>query len=89
MLQIKLFVGQVTSESATGSTTSNRVRTTLTVNVEDIYFDTQVCHLAFHNYQFFPLILLSSVADVYPGSESFHPGSRLKKTPDPDPLQRI
>lgn len=38
-------IRKVTSESATGSTTSNRVRTTLTVQVEDIYFDTQACML--------------------------------------------
>jgi len=38
-------IRKVISESATGSTTSNRVRTTLTVQVEDIDFDTQACML--------------------------------------------
>jgi len=38
-------IRKVTTESATGSTTSNRVRTILTVNVEDIHFDTQACML--------------------------------------------
>jgi len=38
-------IRKVTTESATGSTTSNRVRTTLTVQVEDIDFDTQACML--------------------------------------------
>lgn len=33
------------TESATGSTGSNRVRTTLTIKVEDIDFDTQACML--------------------------------------------
>lgn len=32
-------------ESATGSSTSNRVRTTLTITVETIDFDTQACVL--------------------------------------------
>ena len=36
---------KVTTESATGSTTSNRVRTTLTIQVENIFFDTQACVL--------------------------------------------
>lgn len=35
----------MTTESSTGSTTSNRVRTTLTIQVEDIDFDTQACKL--------------------------------------------
>jgi len=38
-------IRKVTTESATGSTTSNRVRTILTVRVEDIHFDTQACML--------------------------------------------
>jgi hypothetical protein len=29
------------------------------------------------------------IRDVYPGSEFFRPGSRVKKIPDPDPHQRI
>jgi hypothetical protein len=30
------------------------------------------------------------IRDVYPGSEYFfHPGSRVEKTLDPDPYQRI
>ena len=32
-------------ESATGSSTSNRVRTTLTLSVEDIEYDTSACQL--------------------------------------------
>ncbi len=35
-------IRKVTTESATGSTTSNRVRTTLTLEVTGIDFDTQV-----------------------------------------------
>jgi len=38
-------IRKVISESATGSTTSNRIRTTLTVQVENIDFDTQACML--------------------------------------------
>ena len=38
-------IRKVTTESATGSTTSNRVRTTLTIRVEDVDFDTQACKL--------------------------------------------
>ncbi|KAJ2952950.1 hypothetical protein O0L34_g7322 [Tuta absoluta] len=38
-------VRKVQTESATGSSTSNRVRTTLTVRVENIDFDTQACML--------------------------------------------
>ncbi|XP_065200804.1 protein pelota [Planococcus citri] len=38
-------VRKVLNESATGSTTSNRVRTTLTITVENIDFDTQACVL--------------------------------------------
>ena len=33
------------TESSTGSTSSNRVRTTLTVQVDSIDFDTQACVL--------------------------------------------
>ena len=36
-------IRKVTTESATGSTTSNRVRTILTIRVEDIDFDNQAC----------------------------------------------
>lgn len=36
---------KVQNESATGSSTSHRVRTTLTVNVESVDFDTQACLL--------------------------------------------
>ena len=32
-------------ESSTGSSTSNRVRTTLTLSVEDIEYDTSACQL--------------------------------------------
>lgn len=38
-------IRKVTTESSTGSTTSNRVRTTLTIRVEGIDFDTQGCML--------------------------------------------
>ncbi|XP_054712232.1 protein pelota-like [Uloborus diversus] len=38
-------IRKVTTESATGSTGSNRVRTMLTISVEDIDFDTQGCML--------------------------------------------
>lgn len=33
------------NESSTGSSTSNRIRTTLTIRVENIDFDTQACVL--------------------------------------------
>ncbi|XP_044754423.1 protein pelota [Coccinella septempunctata] len=38
-------IRKVQSESSTGSSTSNRVRTTLTISVETIDFDTQACML--------------------------------------------
>ncbi|XP_011196071.1 protein pelota [Zeugodacus cucurbitae] len=38
-------IRKVQNESATGSSTSNRVRTTLTIAVESIDFDTQACML--------------------------------------------
>ncbi|XP_076452895.1 protein pelota-like [Babylonia areolata] len=38
-------IRKVTTESATGSTNASKVRTTLTVRVEDIDFDTQACVL--------------------------------------------
>ncbi|XP_073981649.1 pelota mRNA surveillance and ribosome rescue factor isoform X2 [Rhodnius prolixus] len=38
-------IRKVQNESATGSSTSNRVRTTLTIRVENIDFDTQACVL--------------------------------------------
>ncbi|XP_042901330.1 protein pelota [Parasteatoda tepidariorum] len=38
-------IRKVTTESATGSTGSNRIRTTLTIRVEDVDFDTQACML--------------------------------------------
>lgn len=38
-------VRKVQTESSTGSSTSNRVRTTLTITVETIDFDTQACVL--------------------------------------------
>ncbi len=38
-------IRKVTTESSTGSTTSNRVRTTLTIEVTAIDFDTQACKL--------------------------------------------
>lgn len=39
------FYRKVQNESATGSSTSHRVRTTLTVRVETVDFDTQACLL--------------------------------------------
>lgn len=36
---------KVQNETATGSSTSTKVRTTLTISVEDIHFDTQACVL--------------------------------------------
>lgn len=38
-------IRKVQLESSTGSSTSNRVRTTLTISVESIDFDTQACML--------------------------------------------
>lgn len=38
-------IRKVQNESVTGSSTSNRVRTTLTISVESIDFDTQACML--------------------------------------------
>lgn len=38
-------VRKVLTESSTGSSTSSRVRTTLTIRVENIDFDTQACVL--------------------------------------------
>lgn len=38
-------VRKVQTESSTGSSTSSRVRTTLTIRVENIDFDTQACML--------------------------------------------
>ncbi|XP_070572344.1 protein pelota-like [Ptychodera flava] len=38
-------VRKVQTESATGSSSSNRVRTMLTISVEDVDFDTQACML--------------------------------------------
>lgn len=38
-------IRKVQNESATGSSSSNRIRTTLTISVENIDFDTQACVL--------------------------------------------
>lgn len=38
-------IRKVQTESSTGSSSSNRVRTTLTISVENIDFDTQACML--------------------------------------------
>src|SRR5688572_13374615 len=38
-------IRKVTTESATGSTASNKIRTTLTVLVEQLEYDTQACVL--------------------------------------------
>ncbi|XP_022917712.1 protein pelota [Onthophagus taurus] len=38
-------IRKVQTESSTGSSTSNRVRTTLTISVENIEYDTQACKL--------------------------------------------
>lgn len=42
---IILLFRKVQNESATGSSTSHRVRTTLTISVESVDFDTQACLL--------------------------------------------
>ena len=44
-LLFTLLFRKVKDESATGSSTSNRVRTTLTLSVEDIEYDTSACQL--------------------------------------------
>ena len=36
-------IRKVTTESTTGSTTSNRIRTILSIRVEDVDFDNQAC----------------------------------------------
>ena len=38
-------IRKVQNESSTGSSTSSRIRTTLTIAVEDIDFDSQSCQL--------------------------------------------
>ncbi len=38
-------IRKVQNETATGSSSSNRIRTTLTISVENIDFDTQACVL--------------------------------------------
>ena len=38
-------IRRVQTESTTGSVSSNKVRTTLTIRVEGIEFDTQACML--------------------------------------------
>lgn len=38
-------IRKVQNESATGSSTSSRIRTTLQIQVENIDFDTQACML--------------------------------------------
>jgi len=40
-----LFTRKVQTESATGSSSSSKVRTTLTIQVEAVDFDTQACVL--------------------------------------------
>ena len=40
-----LLIRRVQTESATGSVSSNKVRTTLAIAVEGIEFDTQACML--------------------------------------------
>lgn len=48
LLFVSLFVfsiRRVQTESTTGSVSSNKVRTTLTIRVEGIEFDTQACML--------------------------------------------
>lgn len=50
-------IRKVTTESATGSTTSNRVRTILTIRVEDIDFDNQACKVNLNYYKQCVLLL--------------------------------
>ena len=46
LLAVKLiYYRRVTTQSATGSTSSSKVRTTLTIRVETIDFDTQASML--------------------------------------------
>lgn len=42
---LNLFYRKVQNESATGSVSVNKVRTTLTIRIETIDFDTQGCVL--------------------------------------------
>lgn len=42
---MKKVILQVQNETATGSSTSSRVRTTLTLKIETIDYDTQACML--------------------------------------------
>ena len=39
------FYRKVKDESSTGSSTSSRIRTNLTISIETIEFDTAACHL--------------------------------------------
>ncbi len=52
---------------------------------------TLTYNMQFHQVDFSKNITVLRIRDVYPGSEFFHPGSRVKKfrIPDPDPYQRI
>ena len=45
VLELVQFFRKVQNESATGSTSSSRIRTKLTINVENIDFDTHACVL--------------------------------------------
>ena len=45
MLYIFELLRKVQTESATGSSSSSKVRTTLTIQVEAVDFDTQACVL--------------------------------------------
>lgn len=44
-LSVILYCRKVQTESATGSVSSNKIRTTLTLAVKNIEFDTQACVL--------------------------------------------
>ena len=68
-------IRKVTTESATGSTTSNRVRTILTIRVEDIDFDNQACKVNHNISKIYPLvrsIINSSPNNAFTVSMTYH-----------------
>lgn len=68
-------IRKVTTESATGSTTSNRVRTILTIRVEDIDFDNQACKVNHNISKIHPLvrsIINSSPNNAFTVSMTYH-----------------
>ena len=66
-------IRKVTTESATGSTTSNRVRTILTIRVEDIDFDNQACKVNHNNIKnLSSCIINSSPNNAFTVSMTYH-----------------